>query len=169
MMGRVSHATPPLPELLASARVVALPLATRFRGVDVREALLFEGPEGWTEFSPFAEYDDREAATWLAAAIDFGWMPQPAPVRNEIPVNATVPAVAGTSPRRCAIDSQAVRRTQGSASRSISSSGAESDGSFRKPMRRATRARMVASRSRPSETQVDATGPNTPETRQERP
>ena len=33
MMGRVSHATPPLPEVLASARVVALPLATRFRGV----------------------------------------------------------------------------------------------------------------------------------------
>jgi O-succinylbenzoate synthase len=97
MMGRVSHATPPLSELLASARVVALPLATRFRGVDVREALLFEGPEGWTEFSPFAEYDDREAATWLAAAIDFGWMPQPAPVRNEIPVNATVPAVAAAS------------------------------------------------------------------------
>lgn len=97
MMGRVSHATPPLPEVLASARVVALPLATRFRGVDVREALLFEGPQGWTEFSPFAEYDDREAATWLAAAIDFGWMPQPAAVRNEIPVNATVPAVAAAS------------------------------------------------------------------------
>ena len=59
--------------------MVALPLATRFRGVDVREAVLFEGPEGWTEFSPFLEYDDAEASTWLAAAIDFGWMPQPAP------------------------------------------------------------------------------------------
>ncbi|MCH6231045.1 o-succinylbenzoate synthase, partial [Microbacterium sp. CFH 31415] len=93
----MSNAIPPLSELLASARVVALPLATRFRGVDVREALVFEGPEGWTEFSPFVEYDDREAATWLAAAIDFGWMPQPAPVRNEIPVNATVPAVAAAS------------------------------------------------------------------------
>ena len=69
---------PPLAELLASARVVALPLVTRFRGVEVREAVLFEGPEGWTEFSPFAEYGDAEAATWLAAAIDFGWAPQPA-------------------------------------------------------------------------------------------
>lgn len=88
---------PPLSELLASAHVVALPLATRFRGVDVREAVVFEGPEGWTEFSPFAEYDDLEAATWLAAAIDLGWMPQPAPLRNEIPVNATVPAVAAAS------------------------------------------------------------------------
>lgn len=88
---------PALDEILASARVVALPLATRFRGVDVREAVLIEGPEGWTEFSPFAEYDDAEAATWLAAAIDFGWMPQPPPLRAAIPVNATVPAVAAAS------------------------------------------------------------------------
>jgi O-succinylbenzoate synthase len=88
---------PTLGDILETARVVALPLATRFRGVDVREALLFEGPQGWTEFSPFAEYDDREASTWLAAAIDFAWMPQPAPVRDAIPVNATVPAVDAAS------------------------------------------------------------------------
>ena len=88
---------PPLVELLASARVVALPLVTRFRGVETREAVLFEGPEGWTEFSPFTEYDDAEAATWLAAAIDFGWARQPAPVRTEIRVNATVPAVGAAS------------------------------------------------------------------------
>ncbi len=88
---------PSLPELLDTARVVALPLATRFRGVDVREAVLFEGPEGWTEFSPFVEYGDAEAAAWLAAAIDFAWMPQPAAVRDEIPVNATVPAVDAAS------------------------------------------------------------------------
>ncbi|MBN9193329.1 o-succinylbenzoate synthase [Microbacterium sp.] len=88
---------PPLDELLATARVVALPLATRFRGVDVREALLLEGPEGWTEFSPFVEYGDAEASAWLAAAVDFGWVPQPAGRRTEIPVNATVPAVAAAS------------------------------------------------------------------------
>ncbi len=85
---------PSLAEILSTARVVTLPLATRFRGVDVREAVLFEGPEGWTEFSPFTEYGDHEAAVWLAAAIDFGWMPQPEPLRSEIRVNATVPAVA---------------------------------------------------------------------------
>ncbi|GAT72095.1 L-alanine-DL-glutamate epimerase [Microbacterium sp. HM58-2] len=84
---------PPLADLVDSARVVALPMAARFRGVDVREALLFEGPEGWAEFSPFIEYEDAEAATWLAAAIDFAWTPQPAPVRDRIGVNATVPAV----------------------------------------------------------------------------
>jgi O-succinylbenzoate synthase len=92
----VSHDAPlpPLSEILGTARVVALPLATRFRGVDVREALLFEGPQGWTEFSPFSEYDDAEASVWLAAAIDWGWMPQPAARREVIGVNATVPAGA---------------------------------------------------------------------------
>jgi O-succinylbenzoate synthase len=86
---------PPLAELLATARVVSLPLSTRFRGIDTREALLLRGPAGWTEFSPFVEYDDAEAAAWLAAAIDFGWrepaLPAGAPTR--IHVNATLPAV----------------------------------------------------------------------------
>lgn len=84
---------PPLDDLLATARVVALPMVTRFRGVDTREALLFEGPEGWSEFSPFIEYDDNEAAAWLAAAIDFGWHPAPGILRRHIAVNATIPAV----------------------------------------------------------------------------
>ncbi|MGB4779242.1 o-succinylbenzoate synthase, partial [Microbacterium sp.] len=92
---------PALPEILATARVVALPLATRFRGIDVREALLFEGPEGWSEFSPFTEYPDAEAATWLAAALDFGWCTPPDPQRTSIPVNATVPAVTTAFPWRC--------------------------------------------------------------------
>ena len=95
--GRVSTdaaaSLPSLADLLATARVVSLPLVTRFRGIDVREAVLFEGPEGWTEFSPFVEYDDAEAAAWLAGAIDYGWMPAPAPLRDRVAVNATVPAV----------------------------------------------------------------------------
>ena len=88
---------PALSDLRAKARVVSLPLVTRFRGIDAREALLLEGPQGWTEFSPFVEYDDAEAAAWLTAAIDFGWHPQPAPVRDAVAVNATVPAVAPAS------------------------------------------------------------------------
>ena len=84
---------PPLAELIDSARVVALPMHSRFRGVDTREALLFEGPQGWAEFSPFTEYEDAEAATWLAAAIDFAWNVQPEPLRDRIGVNATVPAI----------------------------------------------------------------------------
>lgn len=85
---------PPLADILSTARVVALPMTTRFRGVDVREALLLEGPQGWAEFSPFVEYSDAEASTWLAAALDFAWLEQPAPRRATIGVNATVPAVA---------------------------------------------------------------------------
>jgi o-succinylbenzoate synthase len=88
-----------LSELLATARVVSLPLSTRFRGIDTREALLLEGPAGWTEFSPFVEYDDAEAVAWLRAALDFGWrepfLPATAPAR--IRVNATLPAVDGDS------------------------------------------------------------------------
>lgn len=85
---------PPLDELLESARVVSLPLTTRFRGIEHREAMLLRGPAGWTEFSPFVEYEDAEASAWLAAAIDFGWHSAPVPRRSEIRVNATVPAVA---------------------------------------------------------------------------
>ncbi len=88
---------PALADILDTVRVVALPLTTTFRGIDVREAAIFEGPEGWTEFSPFVEYDDEEAASWLAAAIDFGWQATPTALRDEIPVNATIPAVDAAS------------------------------------------------------------------------
>lgn len=84
---------PSLSDLIASARVVSLPLRQRFRGIETREVMLFEGPEGWTEFSPFLEYEDAEAAAWLAGAIDFGWRATPAALRSDIRVNATMPAV----------------------------------------------------------------------------
>ena len=85
---------PELAELVASARLVSLPLRVKFRGVLEREVMLFEGPSGWTEWSPFLEYEDSEAATWLAAAIEFGWGQIPAPLRDRVRVNATLPAVA---------------------------------------------------------------------------
>ncbi|GAA1048529.1 o-succinylbenzoate synthase [Arthrobacter russicus] len=85
---------PALDELLAGSRVVALPLRVKFRGLLVRETMLLEGPAGWAEFGPFTEYDDAEAGRWLRAAIEAGWQGFPTPVRNRIPVNATVPAVA---------------------------------------------------------------------------
>jgi O-succinylbenzoate synthase len=85
---------PSLSELLADAHVVALPLVTRFRGIELREAMLLRGPQGWTEFSPFTEYADAEASNWLLGAIDFGWTPTPPALRDHIPVNATLPAVS---------------------------------------------------------------------------
>ncbi|BDZ51776.1 o-succinylbenzoate synthase [Frondihabitans sucicola] len=87
-------ALPALDDLLRDAHVVALPLRNRFRGVEVREAFLVEGPNGWTEFSPFLEYGAAEASAWLAATIDFGWGPEPRPLRERVDVNATLPAVA---------------------------------------------------------------------------
>lgn len=84
---------PPLEELLAGMRVVAIPMRVRFRGVTVREAALFPGPSGWAEFAPFPEYGPAESARWLAAAVEAGWGQWPAPVRVSIPLNATVPAV----------------------------------------------------------------------------
>jgi O-succinylbenzoate synthase len=85
---------PSLDDLFATARVVALPMVTRFRGITTREAVLVEGPNGWSEFSPFVEYDDEESAAWLAATLDFGWGRMPDLLRSSIRVNATVPAVA---------------------------------------------------------------------------
>ncbi|MDE2409706.1 MAG: o-succinylbenzoate synthase, partial [Actinomycetales bacterium] len=78
----------------ATARVVALPMRVGFRGVNVRETLLFEGPEGWAEWAPFVEYTDAEAAVWLAAALDYAGTPTPPLMRERIGINATLPAVA---------------------------------------------------------------------------
>lgn len=85
---------PSVEELLAGSRVVALPLRVKFRGILIRETMLLQGPAGWAEFGPFTEYDDAESSRWLRAAIEAGWEGFPAPVRTEIPVNATVPAIS---------------------------------------------------------------------------
>ncbi|MEO9220385.1 MAG: o-succinylbenzoate synthase [Mycobacteriaceae bacterium] len=82
-----------LPPLPCIVHVVALPLRVRFRGIDVRELLLLQGPAGWGEFAPFPEYDDAESAWWLAAALESAWLGPPPPLRPTVTVNATVPAV----------------------------------------------------------------------------
>jgi O-succinylbenzoate synthase len=86
--------TPTLEELLDRLHVVALPMRVRFRGIDVREVALFEGPFGWGEFGAFLEYAPPEAAQWLEAGIEAAYVAPPTPVRDRIPINATVPAVA---------------------------------------------------------------------------
>lgn len=69
-------------------------LTTRFRSLNARDGLLVQGPAGWAEFSPFREYDDSTALPWLRACIEAATMDFPAPLRSEIPVNVTVPAVS---------------------------------------------------------------------------
>ncbi len=87
---------PPLDEVLAAASVVSVPMRVRFRGVTVREAVLLHGPLGWGEFSPFVEYDDEEAASWLAAGLEAGWTGWPTSRRADVAINATVPAIAAS-------------------------------------------------------------------------
>ena len=73
--------------------VFDVPMRLRFRGQVRRSGVLLPGRAGWGEFSPFPDYDDQVCARWLAAAreaADDGW---PAPVRDVVPVNVTVPAV----------------------------------------------------------------------------
>ena len=78
---------------LFDGAVWSIPMRTRFRGITVREGVLLHGDAGWGEFSPFLEYDPAVALPWLRAAreaADRGW---PAPLRDRVPVNVTVPAV----------------------------------------------------------------------------
>lgn len=81
--------------ILNSLRVISLPTKTNFRGISEREVALFEGPQGWAEFSPFLEYSDAECAPWLACAIEAATVAPPAAVRTSIEVNATMPALNG--------------------------------------------------------------------------
>ena len=83
--------------ILDSLRVVSLPTKTNFRGINHREVALFQGPQGWAEFSPFLEYSDEESARWLACAIEAATQAPPALYRSSIAVNATLPALNGES------------------------------------------------------------------------
>jgi o-succinylbenzoate synthase len=91
--------------LLGSLRAFAIPMTTKFRGITVREGALIQGPAGWAEFSPFADYGPQEAARWLAGAVEAATSGWPAPVRDHIPVNVTVPAVGAERAHQIAASS----------------------------------------------------------------
>ncbi|WP_193072161.1 MULTISPECIES: o-succinylbenzoate synthase [unclassified Brevibacterium] len=98
-------------ELVPNFHVLSLPMVTRFRGITEREVMLFEGPDGWAEFSPFTEYEAVESSRWLGAALEFaGLLPgvaRPGATKagpsgsgaqsgaaQSVAVNATLPACA---------------------------------------------------------------------------
>ena len=83
--------------ILDSLRVISLPMKTNFRGINHREVALFEGPQGWAEFSPFLEYSDEESSHWLACAIEAATQAPPSLYRSSIGINATMPALNGES------------------------------------------------------------------------
>jgi O-succinylbenzoate synthase len=94
------HDTRPCPpgtgqtgSVLEEPHCYALALRTRFRGITERQGMVWRGAAGWAEWSPFLEYQGDELVSWLRAAeeaAEDGW---PAPLRTEIPVNSTIPAV----------------------------------------------------------------------------
>jgi O-succinylbenzoate synthase len=74
-------------------QVVSIPVKANFRGINFREIALFEGPAGWSEFSPFIEYSNKESSTWLKAAIEGATKEPPKPIRDQVGINATLPNV----------------------------------------------------------------------------
>jgi O-succinylbenzoate synthase len=82
-----------LKEVLERTHIVSIPTKTNFRGVQLREIALIEGDSNWGEFSPFLEYEPKEAANWLKSAIESAVTPFQSNGIDFIPVNATLPAV----------------------------------------------------------------------------
>ncbi|MCU1679680.1 MAG: menC [Amycolatopsis sp.] len=74
--------------------VYAIAMRNRFRNITVREGVLLRGVTGWGEFSPFWDYSDVESAPWLASAVEASEQGWPAPVRERVEINTTVPVVS---------------------------------------------------------------------------
>lgn len=87
---------PSVDDLIDNAHVVSIPLKQEFRGLSNRETMIFEGDNGPAEWAAFTEYDDLEAAWWLASAIEQGFAtdlpPIPGHIKN-IRINGIIPAV----------------------------------------------------------------------------
>ena len=81
----------------------ALPLRTRFRGILQRQGMVWRGPAGWAEWSPFLDYSGAELVPWLAAADEAAELGWPAPLRDRVPVNSTVPALRPEAAHRLAV------------------------------------------------------------------
>jgi O-succinylbenzoate synthase len=80
-------------DILGGAQTFVLPMRLRFRGITSREGMLLRGPAGWGEFAPFDNYTDAQCVPWLLSALEAAATGWPAPVRDRIPVNTTVPGV----------------------------------------------------------------------------
>ena len=85
--------------------VWSVPLTVRFRRIEVREGMVLHGPEGWSEWSPFWDYDPVESASWLRAGIEGATQPVPAARRDRIPVTVTIPVVDADLARTMAAES----------------------------------------------------------------
>ena len=75
-------------------RCYTLGLRTRFRGISERQGMVWRGAAGWGEWSPFLDYRGAELVPWLHAAEEAAERGWPPPLRTEIAVNCTIPAVS---------------------------------------------------------------------------
>ena len=75
-------------------QIISIPLRRKFRGIMQREVAIFKGPEGWSEFGPFLEYDDNESAYWMQAALEAAYEPWPTLHRTKVAINATIPLIS---------------------------------------------------------------------------
>ena len=94
-----------LAQVLDSLRVIQLPMRTKFRGITTREVALFQGPNGWGEFSPFLEYGDNEAAKWLKSGVEAAIGAEFPIHRDSIKVNGTIPATDSVAEINSLVDS----------------------------------------------------------------
>jgi len=68
----------------------SLTLREKFRGLTTREGVVFQGPAGWGEFSPFPNYTTHQDSLWLRAALESAFVPFAYPKDASIGVNAII-------------------------------------------------------------------------------
>jgi O-succinylbenzoate synthase len=78
-------------------------MRTRFRGLLQRQGMVWRGPAGWAEWSPFLDYAGDELVPWLRAADEAAELGWPAPLRDWVPVNSTIPAVGPEDAHRMTV------------------------------------------------------------------
>ncbi len=71
----------------------AIGMRTTFRGITVRQGMVWRGSAGWAEWSPFLDYAGDELVPWWWAAYEAAEEGWPEPVRRLVDVNCTIPAV----------------------------------------------------------------------------
>ena len=67
--------------------------------------MIWRGPAGWAEWSPFEDYRGAEIVPWLRAAVEQATRTWPEPRRDRIPVNVTIPVVEPDVAHRLALES----------------------------------------------------------------
>lgn len=68
----------------------SLTLREKFRGLSSREGVLFQGPAGWGEFSPFPNYTPQQDSLWLMAALESAFVHFKFPKEASVGVNAII-------------------------------------------------------------------------------